>query len=284
MDAELRRNNDLSPQETAFIAARKQHVLQTRALHRFLRLPDGESVHPDDIPICAIGGSGGGYRACLGYLAMMEAMQVEGEGLWDLVFYASGVSGSCWSLAALYTIGGGDAATTLRHFGETSAHHPLSPTSIHAVGRSPKGVYFQIGPMLQKIRVGKVEATIMDLYSTLTTTHILLSRTDPATGMICFPPSAETDKIVKQHADNPGDEVKDGRKAASHPTDGPHPRLEREWFRWTGVTKKAGIDRGLSPLPIFAACRHERPWRNWKSDTDPFDDIDQVGPRWSEEL
>ena len=279
MDATLRRNNELSDRETAFMEARKRHVIETKALQRFLGLPLDTEVHPDDIPIVAIGGSGGGYRANLGYLALMESMQ-ETPGLWDLVFYAAGVSGSCWSLAGLYTIGRGSAAHTLQHFSQTSEHHPLSSKAIERVAQSPRGVYFQLGPILQKIRVGSVEWTPLDLYATLTTTHILLSRTDPFTGAMAFVDTEEVDAGKPVSGDTAEPEKEEKKQEVDREKHEVELRLDQAWFRWTSIAESAGIDKGLQPLPIFTACRHERPWRDWKSKTDPFDEIDHVG-RWS---
>lgn len=64
-DAHLRRDNALSPEEAAFLTARKEFIIQQKTLQKFLGLPENEEIHPDDIPIVALGGSGGGYRACL---------------------------------------------------------------------------------------------------------------------------------------------------------------------------------------------------------------------------
>ncbi|CAD7067572.1 unnamed protein product [Tilletia caries] len=276
-DAHLRRDNSLCPEEVSFIAARKQHVIDSGALKRFLQLPDDEQIHPDDIPIIAVGGSGGGYRACLGYVALIEALQDEADGLWDLVFYAAGVSGSCWSLGALYTIAQGHAGNLLEHFSHTSADHPLSATAINAVARSTKGIYFQLGPILQKMRAGSVQWTPLDLYGALTTTHILLSRSHPVTGKIVLPKvTAEQEaKAVEKHIVKPGVEVQDDQEPLSDLGE-VFPALKHEWFKFSNVVQTTGIDRGLAPLPIFTAVRHERPWRDWKSPTDPFDEIDQV--------
>ncbi|KAK0547455.1 hypothetical protein OC845_004087 [Tilletia horrida] len=285
-DAELRRNNDLGPEEIAFVAARKQHILTSRALQRFLHLPENEEIHPDDIPVIAVGGSGGGYRALLGYLAMIEVLQDEADGLWDLVFYAAGVSGSCWTLGALYTIGQGSAADLLEHFSHTSGDHPLSATAINAVARSKKGIYFQLGPILQKMRAGSVHWTPLDLYGALTTTHMFLTRSHPETGKIVLPKvtSAQEAKAVKEHRTKEGVEVQDDQQPLSVLEDDAAgvnhesilPALKHEWFKFSNAVKTCGIDRGLAPIPIFTAVRHERPWKDWKSPEDPFDDIDQA--------
>lgn len=58
-----RRSNDISPEESSFLALRRKRIAECGALKRFLRLE--EDVHPDDVPVIALGGSGGGYRACL---------------------------------------------------------------------------------------------------------------------------------------------------------------------------------------------------------------------------
>jgi cytosolic phospholipase A2 len=99
-DAHLRRNNNLSKEEEAFVTARKAYIAKSGILKRFLQLPEDEEVHEDDVPQIALGGSGGGYRACLGFMSVIEQMQEHDTGLWDLIMYVAGVSGSCWSIAS----------------------------------------------------------------------------------------------------------------------------------------------------------------------------------------
>lgn len=98
-------------------ARRRKAVKQ---LKRFLKLPEYEEVDERDIPIVCLGGSGGGFRAVssldyttrrrwrkrlivrraasqmLGFLGTMEAAKE--AGMWDLIMYTAGVSGSCWAL------------------------------------------------------------------------------------------------------------------------------------------------------------------------------------------
>lgn len=59
--AGLRRSNDLCDQEATLVRERRKRA--TKQLHRFLRLPEDEEVDERDVPIVAIGGSGGGFRA-----------------------------------------------------------------------------------------------------------------------------------------------------------------------------------------------------------------------------
>jgi hypothetical protein len=59
--AGLRRSNDLCDQEATLVKERRKRA--TKQLHRFLHLPEDEVVDERDVPIVAIGGSGGGFRA-----------------------------------------------------------------------------------------------------------------------------------------------------------------------------------------------------------------------------
>lgn len=88
--AQIRRGLDLCPAESAWLAARKARVRDSFA--RYMGW-DPSLVHPDDVPTMAFGGSGGGYRAMLAMLGYSLAMKQ--SGLWDMLAYVAGVSGSC---------------------------------------------------------------------------------------------------------------------------------------------------------------------------------------------
>lgn len=88
--AVVRKGLDLCPEETVYVAARRARVRYKFA--RYMGL-DAAQVHPDDIPTVAFGGSGGGYRAMLAFLGYSLAMKE--AGMWDLLTYVAGVSGSC---------------------------------------------------------------------------------------------------------------------------------------------------------------------------------------------
>ncbi len=99
-------------------------------------------------------------------------------GLWDCIFWAGGVSGSCWTLAAYYTIAYQDADRLVRHYLAVASElaHPMSVHALDTVARSSRGVYFLLGPLIRKAQAGIVGLGIMDLYATLTTTYQFLSR------------------------------------------------------------------------------------------------------------
>lgn len=128
-DAQVRLGNDLGTAERAFMRARKEAMLKP-----FCKLMGVEESEVDvrDIPVVAVAGSGGGYRgqqrrdairgtltdaafttAMVSTLGSLSAMQ--SSGLWDLTSYASAISGSCWALNTLFSVGHGDIERTLDH-------------------------------------------------------------------------------------------------------------------------------------------------------------------------
>jgi cytosolic phospholipase A2 len=231
--AEVRTGIDLSPEETAFIAKRKEHV----RLHfaKYLGL-DPTTVSPDDIPTIALGGSGGGFRAMLGLLAYSGEMKK--NGLWDLLTYISGVSGSCWSIASYFTFGDLSMERVINHCKTRFfPHHPLSDDAIRAVLSAPGAVDLLISPLEVKDKIG-LNVVPMDYYSVLISGHIFLHSRDGTSN----------------------------REATPAFTGG----FKEEWFKWTNVQKH--LENGTEPLPILTAIRHERPWKDWHDEEKPFED------------
>ena len=108
--AEVRIGAGLCAEETAYLTARRLRIREKFAA--YIGVPT-ESVHPDDVPTIAFGGSGGGFRAMIGCLGYCREMQR--AGLWDCLSYVSGVSGSCWSLASFYTFGNANFDHVIDH-------------------------------------------------------------------------------------------------------------------------------------------------------------------------
>lgn len=154
---------------------------------------------------------------------------------------------------SLYSIAKMRADRLLDHFSVSSHHHPLSMSAIDAVARSANGVYFQLAPILQKIKVGHLHPGPLDLYGTLVTSHIFFSPlilTADTKGQL------EGKAVVSK--DDHGDTVTE------------QPALRRECFQFSKMFERNELDKGMQPLPIITAVRHERPWKDWKSDTEPF--------------
>lgn len=177
-DATVRRSPSLHPQEVQFLRKRQERLSSNGkdCLKDLLRLPTSEYVDPRDVPLVALGGSGGGYRAMYGFAGFIAA--AKRSKLWDNIAWAGGVSGSCWTLAAYYTIAYQDANRLVRHYLAVASElaHPMSVHALDTVARSSRGVYFLLGPLIRKAQAGIVGLGIMDLYATLTTTYQFLSR------------------------------------------------------------------------------------------------------------
>jgi len=95
-DASVRVSDRLCDEELSFREKRAQFT--KAALARYLDIPEA-TIHPDDVPVIAMCGSGGGLRALVaGTSSYLSAKE---HGLFDCVTYTAGVSGSCW-LQTLY--------------------------------------------------------------------------------------------------------------------------------------------------------------------------------------
>jgi len=97
-EATVRKSNELCDDEKKFVQDRKNYIRE--AFAKYIGV-DVSEVHPDDIPTIAFMGSGGGFRAMIVVTAYFAAMK--DSGLYDCGTYVSGLSGSCWNLAQLYT-------------------------------------------------------------------------------------------------------------------------------------------------------------------------------------
>ena len=233
--AEVRRGIELCPEERAFLEKRKVHTRD--AFAEYLGL-NPEEVHPDDVPTVSFGGSGGGFRAMIGCLGYCEEMKR--AGLWDCLTYVSGVSGSCWSIAAYYTFGHANFVNVIEHCKKRfSPYHPLSGDAIRTILSTPGGARTTLGPLIQKRRSG-LDTVAMDLYSVFTTGWIFF-QDDPAS--------------------HPGGSAKN--EVAGY---------QRSWYRLSSAREYN--DTGAEPMPILTAIRHERPWKDWSDKEHPFKEPD----------
>ncbi|KAL4731438.1 hypothetical protein ACLX1H_000404 [Fusarium chlamydosporum] len=177
-DAKVRHGPSLHPEEQKFISLRKLRISSEgkNSLHQFLGLPPDESVDQRDVPLISLGGSGGGYRVMYGFAGFISVAKK--SGLWDCTTWTAGVSGSCWTIAAYYTIARRDISKLIDHYFTVASElaHPMSIYALDKVARSKRGVYFLIGPLVSKAQKSIIGLSVMDLYSTLTTTYQLLSR------------------------------------------------------------------------------------------------------------
>lgn len=172
--ARVRVSDDLCNEEKAFRQHRKP--VTAAALAAYLDLPADETVHPDDVPVIALCGSGGGLRALVAGTGSL--MAVKEAGLFDCVTYMAGVSGSCW-LQTLYF-----SSFTRQDFGRIAEHlkarlgvhiaHP--PELFTLLTTAPTNKYLLSGPVERYKADPTTQFGLVDIYGTLLAARLLVPR------------------------------------------------------------------------------------------------------------
>ena len=174
-DATVRVGNGLCEEEQAFRAKRQVQVV--KALARYLDI-DAKDIDPDDVPVIAVCGSGGGLRALVAgtssYLSAQEA------GLFDCVTYTAGVSGSCW-LQTLYnsTLAGQDHERLIHHLkSRIGTHIAFPPDALKLVTSAPTNKFLLSG-YIEKLKGDpKAEFGLVDVYGLLLAARLLVPKGD----------------------------------------------------------------------------------------------------------
>ncbi|KAI1976245.1 hypothetical protein LOZ55_004411 [Ophidiomyces ophidiicola] len=133
-----------------------------------------EDVHPDDVPVIAMCGSGGGLRALVAgtgsYLAAQEA------GLWDCVMYTAGVSGSCW-LQAIYhsSLAKQDFRTMIDHLkSRLDIHIAFPPAALNLLTTTPTNKYL-LRSVVEKLKSDPdADFGLVDIYGILLASRLLV--------------------------------------------------------------------------------------------------------------
>ncbi|KAI8598510.1 acyl transferase/acyl hydrolase/lysophospholipase [Dissophora ornata] len=171
LDATVRKGNGICPQEAAFQAARRKKM--KKAFAKFIRVKESE-VHEGDIPVIALAGSGGGYRAMISTLGYMTATKK--AGLFDCTMYMAGVSGSCWLMAQYMTLGQRSFSKTMEHF-----KHSLSipfvhyPSFLDTMLTNPGAAQLILEGVVHKYSK-KRNLTLVDAFGTVLASRLLIHR------------------------------------------------------------------------------------------------------------
>ncbi|XP_051951832.1 cytosolic phospholipase A2 [Xyrauchen texanus] len=98
---DLRFNLDLCPKEKLYRQHRRDRVMLgiKKLLH--MEKPSFLPFSPHEVPVIAVLGSGGGFRAMVGFSGVMKALYE--SGILDCVTYVAGLSGSTWYMSNLYS-------------------------------------------------------------------------------------------------------------------------------------------------------------------------------------
>ncbi|KAJ5729379.1 uncharacterized protein N7483_003887 [Penicillium malachiteum] len=172
-DAKVRVSGDLCEEEKEFRRKRQKHAV--KALAEYLNIPE-EDIHPEDVPVIAMCGSGGGLRALVAgtgsYLAAQES------GLWDCVTYTAGVSGSCW-LQTLY-----NSSITDRNFNKLvdhlksrlDVHIAFPPKALNLLTTAPTNKYLLSG-FVEKLKGDPgADFGLVDIYGLLLAARLMVPR------------------------------------------------------------------------------------------------------------
>uniref|UniRef100_A0A8C2IRL1 Phospholipase A2 n=1 Tax=Cyprinus carpio TaxID=7962 RepID=A0A8C2IRL1_CYPCA len=95
---DLRFSLDLCPKEKLYKQHRRDRVML--GIKKLLHMEEPSSL-PSSVPVIAVLGSGGGFRAMVGFSGVMKALNE--SGVLDCVTYVAGLSGSTWYMSALYS-------------------------------------------------------------------------------------------------------------------------------------------------------------------------------------
>ncbi|OJJ47095.1 hypothetical protein ASPZODRAFT_132034 [Penicilliopsis zonata CBS 506.65] len=172
-DARVRVGNSLCAEEMAFRQKRQKFVV--KALASYLDLREDE-ICPEDVPVIAVCGSGGGLRALVAgtgsYLAAQES------GLWDCVTYTAGVSGSCW-LQTLYhsSLIGRDFNRLVGHLkNRLGVHIAFPPKALNLLTTAPTNKYLLSG-IVEKLKADPgADFGLVDIYGLLLGARLLVPR------------------------------------------------------------------------------------------------------------
>ncbi|KAG9035347.1 hypothetical protein FRB95_011498 [Tulasnella sp. JGI-2019a] len=162
-DADVRIGDDLCFSEKAFLRERKRKMLSAFSL--LLDVPVDE-LDERDLPILAIAASGGGFRAMCNTAGALRA--AESSGILDVTTYIAGISGSCWTLGALYSGISGSYSPRLaaEHLRQRARSSYIDAATFDMVITKPTNKYLLTG-IINKLASPSGNLSLVDIYGTL---------------------------------------------------------------------------------------------------------------------
>lgn len=278
--AKVRVGDTLCPEEVQFRQKRQRHVV--KALAKYLDLKE-QDIHPDDVPVIAMCGSGGGLRALVAgsgsYLASQEA------GLWDCVTYTAGVSGSCW-LQTLYnsSLGNRDFNRLVGHLkSRLGVHIAFPPKALNLLTTAPTNKYLLSG-LVEKLK-GDPDANfgLVDIYGLLLAARLLVPRGELDVSDRTLKLSNQRDFV--QDGSNPlpiytavrheipvrDKEDTKGRRAVEKVKE---EALKEAWFQWFEFTPyEFFCEEFGAGIPMWAVGRHFYEGRDQPPKTYPVPEL-----------
>ncbi|KAJ5463967.1 hypothetical protein N7475_007102 [Penicillium sp. IBT 31633x] len=264
-EARVRVSDDLCDEEQAFRRQRQRKVI--KALSAYLNIPE-EDIHPEDVPIIAMCGSGGGLRALVAgtgsYLAAQEA------GLWDCTTYTAGVSGSCW-LQTMYhsSIAQRDFNKLVDHLkNRLGVHIAFPPAALDLLTTAPTNKCLLSG-FVEKLKGDPgADFGLVDIWGLLLGARLLVPRGELGVSDSDFKLSNQRGHLMDGAHPLPiytavrheiPVEVLDNKDDRSHQTPEQLMRESRNesWFQWFEFTPYEFFCEELNAgIPTWALGRH----------------------------
>ncbi|KAF8678430.1 Lysophospholipase catalytic domain [Rhizoctonia solani] len=281
-EAEVRLGDELCIAERAFLRSRRRKM--RAAFARLFGVPIQE-IDERDLPIVAIAASGGGFRAMVNTSGALKG--AEDTGILNCTSYISGISGSCWALAMMYSgvVGSPSPSEVLKHLRSRIQVPYLDMRNFDIIITPPFNKYL-LGGILHKATApewGNVSLT--DIYGTLLSARLFVpedaKKLDPHClslhqfrrfvddGSYPMPIMTAISRHLRQDLESQEVEAKRQERRSYGPTRRLRLRKEAEeleararwlWFEWSPY--EVGCDELGAWIPSWALGRRFENGRN----------------------
>ena len=261
--AKVRVSTDLCDEEKEFLSRRR--LIARVALAKYLGLRERD-VHPEDVPVIAMCGSGGGLRALVAGTGSLLA--TEEDGLLDCVTYTAGVSGSCWLQAIFHSsIAKGRLQRVLDHVkARCGIHIAYPPAFFDALVTAPTNKFLLSG-MVEKLKGDpKADFGLVDVYGLLISARYLVPKGELGVDATDLKLSNQRDNVKFGQSPLPiytavRHEIPDLNVNAPKGTSASEPAKEmakqEAWFQWFEITPYEFFCEEFSAgIPTWAMGRH----------------------------
>ncbi|KAK9235735.1 acyl transferase/acyl hydrolase/lysophospholipase [Lipomyces kononenkoae] len=266
--AYVRLGPQLSHDEVKF---RKNRASVTKkALAKYLDIPES-SIDERDIPIIAVTGSGGGYRAMIATCGYVRALQE--TGLFDCTTYLAGVSGSSWFMSLFYTLAEYNTTNLIDHIkARTGVHFAFLPASMELLTTSPTHKFLLHG-IIEKRHYNYTSVSLADIYGVMLSARLLVPNDEVIvdrdhlkissqrrivdTGAVPMPIYT----AVRHELGQKGDEAI--KESTAPPEAREHRKRRGSYFQWFEFTPyEVGCEEVSAWIPTWSLGRK---WRNGSS-------------------
>ncbi|KAI8325464.1 FabD/lysophospholipase-like protein [Martensiomyces pterosporus] len=212
--AECRLGSSICSEEAEFRQKRAERVRKDFA--EFIGVPEA-AIDSRDVPVIAVAGSGGGFRAMVSSIGSLRAMY--SAGLLQCVMYNAAVSGSSWAFAALHTYANGNPYAVLDNVRQAMQSSMFNTSSLVSFVTNNDNVAKRLLAAAKNtlLSMSVPPLSIVELYGALLFKQLLVQRTADADG-------------------------------------NPKLSLDPQWMKLS--SQRNGVDSGDLPMPIYTAVRH----------------------------